>query len=296
MRKVKCDERHPQCLRCTQSCVKCEWNLPPKPRRRVRQSSDAPRTENARVRLLPNLTSVDDRDDENEVEELPSTASSDHSLALMQYASQTPLLPTLSTSHIPLSNSLNLKIMDWECFQHIPKSILVLALGKPWRWSMLSYHHSKIATQEPGIMRGFIAVASMELRSKYLLPREDGSVQPIDSVRRAGQLQHVGMNNYHLAINDLSSILERVSRPDRTDDDLDALFAMWFLILNFEQYGLDLVENTHIHLSGINTFISRALEHGEHLHLPPASQQLLHFIWCVQPFLCPFSLAYTSRR
>jgi hypothetical protein len=63
---------------------------------------------------------------------------------------------------------------------------------------------------------------------------------------------------------------------------------MWFLILNFEQYGLDLVENTPIHLSGIHTFISRALEQGEHLHLPPASQQLLHFLWCVSPVSSPF--------
>jgi hypothetical protein len=144
---------------------------------------------------------------------------------------------------------------------------------------MLSYIHSRMATQEPGIMRGFIAVASMELRSKNLLPPTESGVQSLDSLRRARQLQHVGMSNYYLAINDLSSILERASRPDRTDDDLDALFAMWFLILNFEQYGLDLVENTQIHLSGIHMFISRALEQGDHLHLPPASQQLLHFLW-----------------
>lgn len=227
--------------------------------------------------------SIDYGDDEKDVEEIPYTSRSDHSLALMQYASQTPLLPTLSTSHIPLSNSLNLETLDWECFQHIPKSFLVLGMGKPWRWSMLSYIHSKIATQEPGVMRVFIAVASMELRSKDLLSLHESDVQSLDSLRRARQLQHVGMNNYHLAINDLSSILERASRPDRTDDDLDSLFAMWFLILTFEQYGLDLVGKTHIHLSGIHSFISRALEQGEHLHLPPASQQLLHFLWCVPP-------------
>jgi hypothetical protein len=277
--------------------VKCEWNLPPKPRRRVRQPLEAPRNGNVSIRSLQTLASIDYRDDEQGVEDITDHAFSDHNLALMQYVTRTPLLPTLSTSHIPLSNSLNVDILDWECFQHIPKSFMVLALGKPWRWSMLSYIHSKIATQEPGVMRGFIAVASMELRSKDLLPLDESGVQSITNVRRARQLQEVGLNNYYLALSDLSSILERASRPDRTNDDLDTLFAMWFLILSFEQYGLDLVENTHIHLSGIHTFISGALERGEHLHLPPASQQLLHFLWCVPPLLHdpPFIMLCTTN-
>jgi hypothetical protein len=160
--------------------------------------------------------SIEHSGDEKDVEEISYAALSDHSLALMQYATQTPLLPTLSTSHISLSNSLNLKILEWECFQHMPKSVLVLALGKPWRWSMLSYVHSKIASRESGIMRGFIAVASMELRSKDLLPPDESGIRSIDSLRRAKQLQHVGMSNYLLAINDLSSILERAF-PDQIE-------------------------------------------------------------------------------
>ena len=131
-------------------------------------------------------------------------------------------------------------------------------------------------------MRGFTAVAAMELRSRDLVPSTQPGIESLSSLHRARSLQRIAMSNYRLALHDLSSILNRAASSERTEQDLDALFALWFLMINFEQYGSELVENTHIHLDGIRSFLSRALQNAEVMKLPPASQQMLHFIWCVQ--------------
>ena len=122
-----------------------------------------------------------------------------------------------------------------------------------------------------------------ELRSRDLVPSTQPGIESLSSLHRSRQLQSIAMKNYRLALQDLSSVLSRAATPDRTEQDLDALFALWFLMINFEQYGSELVENTHIHLNGIRSFLSRALKNAEIIKLPPASQQMLHFIWFVYP-------------
>lgn len=190
-----------------------------------------------------------------------------------------PLSPTLSTRHIPLSNSLILDGQAWECFNYIPSSVLVLYVNKPWKWSMLSYLHSTIATHEKGVMSAFIAVAAMEL--SCLNPSMDQDAIESDSLHfRRRRLQRLGLEHYRLALRDLSSVLERAAKDDRTAADLDSLFAMWFLILNFELYKSDLTEISHMHLNGIRSFLSKCCPSDGSvggLKLPPASQQLLLF-------------------
>ncbi|KAJ9645413.1 hypothetical protein H2204_000992 [Knufia peltigerae] len=188
----------------------------------------------------------------------------------------------LSTSHIPLSNSLKLCPQDHECFQYIPNSFLVQFIGKPWQWSMLSYVHSEIASYESGVMRAFIALASMELRCRYMSSHSGDS----GDIATAQQHEILATDHYHQALRDLSRLLDRASQPARTDRDLDSLFATWFLLLWVGYYNVELARASQVHLSGIRSFLVEDV-HGPRgqLCLPPASQQLLYFISIVDTHL-----------
>ncbi|KIW19111.1 hypothetical protein PV08_03403 [Exophiala spinifera] len=180
----------------------------------------------------------------------------------------------LSTSHIPLPNSLILSQQDCECFQYIPDSFLVQFIGKPWQWSMLSYIHSRIASYEQGVMRAFIALASVELRCRYVSQSGDPG-----GVETSRQQEMLATDHYHNALGDLSRLVDRASRPERTEQDLDSLFATWFLLLWVGYYNVELARASQVHLSGIRSFLLGDV-HGPtgQLCLPPASQQLLYFI------------------
>lgn len=209
-----------------------------------------------------------------------SPSTSDRSWTLRQDTGGLILRPALPIAQIHLINSLTLSHDDLRSFHYIPESIMVLQFGKPWRWSMLSYVHSKIASREKGVMRAFIAVAAMELRSQELsATSEDKSLS--ERTERAEHLKTSAANHYYNALRDLSSILERISRPDYSDDDVDSLFALWFLILHFGLYDPDSVSASHVHLKGIRSFLLRYVQNhreGGLRDLPPASQQLLLFI------------------
>jgi hypothetical protein len=208
----------------------------------------------------------------------PSTSIS--SLVSRPDIGSTILQPTLSDSHVPLANSLNLSHDDLRSFHYIPESIMVLQFGKPWRWSLFSYVHSKIASQEKGVMRAFIAVGAMELRSQELCASSEVKSFP-RRTERAQRLKDSATNHYFCAIQDLSALLERASKLQHSDNDIDSLFALWFLILHFGLYDPDLVSASRVHVNGIRSFLLRHLKiHREEglRALPLASRKLLHFI------------------
>ncbi|EXJ90894.1 hypothetical protein A1O1_04000 [Capronia coronata CBS 617.96] len=283
-RKVKCDERRPLCARCAKSQVKCEWDKPARPRRqppsrqeRGNNIASSPLRQGGE--LNPKRGQDASVSDESHSVEY-TIISSPHwprSDSVYSDFDDTPLWPTLSTAHIPLSNSVILDHQAWECFNYIPSSVLALYLGKPWKWSMLSYVHSTIARQEPGVMRAFVAVAAMEM-SWLHSPSIEQEIESEESRLRKLRLRRLGLSYYRMALKDLSVVLERAAHDGRTDADVDALFAIWFLILNFERYQADLTDISHVHLSGIRSFLSKvssAGASGSGFVLPPASQQLL---------------------
>lgn len=245
---------------------------------------------------------------------------------------------SLSAAHVSLSNSLRLSVEDQECFLYVPDSVMVLRFGKPWKWSSISYIYANIAGRYPGVMRIFIAGAAMELRSNEILAHQDGNAGAngngngigLDdddeqqqqqhyyslsnkSLARARRLEESAASHYHLALKDLSALLDHISRSRRSNnnsndlgltssssssdaaDDVDALFAMWFLILHFGLYDSESIGASHVHLDGIRSFLKSYLLQnnynddydggpgggsagGDDLKLPLASQQLLLYI------------------
>jgi len=192
-----------------------------------------------------------------------------------------------------LSNRLFLSLQDVESFEYIPRSLMVLRFGKPWRWSMLSYVHSRIASRESGVMRAFIAVASMELRSRELAESQD-SPQSLAASEKARGFKESASHALHLAIRDLSQVLDRLSDQPNDHDNLEVLFSMWFLILHFGIYDSDLVQMSYMHLDGVRSFIAKYF-HDTSAHrvcnIPAAVKQLLVYIWSDSLYYVPFQSA-----
>lgn len=158
---------------------------------------------------------------------------------------------------------------------------MVLRFGKPWRWSSLSYVHTRIAPRETGVLRAFIAVASLELRALELHKIQDPTVSP-ETIAKAQDFKENASHALHLAMKDLSQILDRLAQSPNNQEDLEALFSMWFLILHFGIYNSDLVQTSYLHLNGVRSFVAEYF-HGNSgrliTSLPPVAKQLLVFIW-----------------
>lgn len=158
---------------------------------------------------------------------------------------------------------------------------MVLRFGKPWRWSMLHYVHSKVAARENGVLRAFVAVASMERRCLEFAEAPDSTPSAL-SLRKAQRFKENASHALHLAMQDLSAIINRLAAQPNSFDDLEAVFALWFLILHFGIYDVDLVHTSYMHLAGIRAFLTDwfhgPIERRVHA-LPAAAKQLLLFIW-----------------
>lgn len=145
---------------------------------------------------------------------------------------------------------------------------------------MLSYVHAQIATREAGVLRAFIAVASLELRYSELLKPRDPTLSP-QSQRKADTFKENASHALNLAIQDLTRILSRLAEEPNNQLDLEVLFSMWFLILHFGIYDSDLIQTSYLHLNGIRTFVAEYFHQGTASRieiLPPAAKQLLVFI------------------
>lgn len=129
-------------------------------------------------------------------------------------------------------------------------------------------------------MRAFIAVASMELRTRELDKLQDVS-SPSSAAEKARAFKISARNSLDLAMQDLSYVLRGVVLNPNDPEALEALFSMWFLILHFGMYDSDLIDASYMHLNGIKSFIAEYF-HGSDIYrihrLPPACTQLLHFI------------------
>ena len=303
LRKVKCDEARPLCTRCAKASIKCDWLEPdhPLPRnqcQRTTTSTNKSRTSTSGRAHISNSTST-----RSLVEKTIRPYQSQPVYAgKFSHAARTliakPVIPptsicgyghnleinqALSDIHLPLANSLRLDAQDRQCFLHVPHSVIVSWYGKPWKWSVQSYVYANLASRYQGVMRMFIAVAAMELRSQEILVDTYGDIILRDP-ERAQRLEKSAALHYHLALKDLSVLLDNINNSigDIEDtDEIDAVFALWYLMLQFGLFDSDTIGWSHVHLEGIGSFLKPYLQSriaAGKKELPPASQQLLLFI------------------
>ncbi|RGP74687.1 transcriptional regulatory [Fusarium sporotrichioides] len=271
IRKVKCDERRPVCKRCENSPNKCEWLEPGQSlsaRGQPSKSFSSP-VGYGSPRLIASSESPNT--------DLTPTDSASPADFISPGSSREPPRTSLSAAHIALANSLRLSSEDRAAFAYVPSSILVLSYGKLWPWSNFSYIYTHIASQYPGVMRSFIAVADMELRARDLLTAQD-AVDPAEVLERASRLGSSATVHYSQALQDLSSLLSHICQTAEQSRDVDALFTMWFLILRY----LDADSATGNINSGqfCLDFLSRdAHDYISHEHLFQSVRSALPKIW-----------------
>ncbi|RMZ84260.1 hypothetical protein DV738_g806, partial [Chaetothyriales sp. CBS 135597] len=303
-RKLKCDEIAPVCGRCSKANLKCGWNQPakrtPKAISTLTSATPKPLAPAIAIAAHPSPCSTQSVVSDPGRGPLSSLPSSRYELETPTSSPLQNAPSPLAAAHIPLSNSLGLAPQDLEALLFVRNSIMVLRFGKPFQWSIMSYVYHNIAGKYAGVMRIFIAGANMELRSKALLDYRDG-VASSDLLDNARMREHSATTHYHLALKDLSALLEHVSSQGGrgSDDDVNALFGMWFLILHFGLCDSHNIGASHVHLEGIRSFLKpylKSCQRQGNATLPLVSQQLLYFISFMDNYLALRSGSITGGR
>lgn len=261
MRKLKCDEQRPECLRCTSGHVKCDWDWVPVPRRSARKT----------VRQRGNCRSLQPLVHHSSPVE---TGNSAYKINLCHsiYGYQPSLTRSLGTDHIPLQNSVILGLKDRELFQFFPRCILTFNYGKAWEWSAPAYIYQEIAKCNSSVMHMIMAMGAKELQLQQKThPHNNTSLTPI---AEAGEV------HYCYALNELSRLLH--TPAPMMDETIDAILTLFYLMIFYEAQFGDNNATTSIHLQGLVSFFRSSKQlsgiNGDHLsidRLPPLSQHLL---------------------
>lgn len=138
---MKCDEekipqagkQEPQCRGCFAARLNCDWQTGPV----IRKASAITSVMRATRKVAP--------------------ASRSSSSMLPR------LFPLHSQTTVQAANSLILFGADRACLAYIKDSVLVVALGKRWPWSAISYSYHKVATNESMVMSMILATAASEM-------------------------------------------------------------------------------------------------------------------------------------
>ncbi|KAJ5609722.1 hypothetical protein N7528_010289 [Penicillium herquei] len=268
VRKLKCDEQRPECLRCKTGFIKCEWYSVPIRRRSARKEA-VPR-ESCRP-LQPSI-------DQSFVAADGFTYQIEFHELMHNF--QPILTRSLGTDHIPLQNSVILGPNDRELFQFFPCSILAFNYGKGWEWSALSYIYNNTAKYNSGVMNMIMAMSAKELQVQRLR-RNSHNLSPDPSVSEAGDA------HYCLALNELSQLLR--TSASLTDDNIDTILAIFFLMVFYEALFGHNNTTTSIRLQGLMSFFQNYIQlsgsSGHQLsidRLPALSQHLLLLTLYVQ--------------
>ncbi|OJJ48602.1 hypothetical protein ASPZODRAFT_1631609 [Penicilliopsis zonata CBS 506.65] len=231
IRKVKCDEekidvagqKGPQCRRCATARLACEWKCGAVAHSTARVSSRRSHRTERRVALNNRPT-------------------------LHVGAPASPLLNP--TGEIQAGNSLVLSRFDRDCLSYIKDSVLVVALGKHWPWSPVSYAYHRIAVKEPMVMSVLLATAASEIhRSRlYNLAESDGyhALLNEDLADVEGQV-HYGRA--------LSGLREALKLDVKSPERLETIFITLFMMIDYEHRFGSGAAAISVHMRGIITLL-----------------------------------------
>lgn len=180
-------------------------------------------------------------------------------VALMCMRRSSPSLsPTLSTSHIPLANSLVVTPADWEFLRYYPSTAMVHEYRKPWEWCKLSYINQEIVPKDPIIMRMMLAISASELcrlqnSENTVFVNRKGSMK-----LSLGTVHDVGLMHYTLAVQDLSRLLSEemiggLSPCINAKEKMERLLPALFFMIEYEiRFGYSR-SHLKLHLEGVRS-------------------------------------------
>ncbi|CAG8112763.1 unnamed protein product [Penicillium olsonii] len=180
---------------------------------------------------------------------------------MTSYSRKSPSLqrsPCVQGRSIQAANSLSLSGFDRECLSYLQDSILVVALGKHWPWSTVSYTYHKIAPKEPMVMSMILASTAREI---YRAKLYDAEATALDSLPAIDQSDMDGRVHYGRA---LSSLREALKQEVKSPQQIEAIFITLWLMIDYENRFGGGASAINIHIRGIETLL--------HNHIVPLLQ------------------------
>lgn len=152
-----------------------------------------------------------------------------------------------SGSALQAANSLTLSPFDRLCLDYLQDSALVIALGKHWPWSTISYAYQKIAVKQPMLMSAILASTASEIHQSRLHGQERLSISAgVDSSDIDGRV-HYGRA--------LAGLREALKNNERSPEKVEAIFITLWLLIDYENRFGNGAEAINIHIRGIHSLL-----------------------------------------
>ncbi|KAE8383162.1 hypothetical protein BDV26DRAFT_181144 [Aspergillus bertholletiae] len=258
VRKIKCDETHPSCVRCINAQMKCDWarKTPPTTSKSklVSKAPRGPAPRRAYHQLLPRKIDPD---------------------------------ANLICLSLPDPNLLSSR--EREYFAFFPHTSMVRWIGKPWQWASLHYVYSHIAPRSLVVTSMMLAISATELEGI----RHTQRCRSDRVVSHDQWPAEAGTSYYQSALRDFQLILSKSEGP-LSSQEVNQISAAFFLMVIYEYlFGQDSAA-VEVHIQGLYTFLRAhdlAPKHGEPskcARLPVLTQQLLLFVMYMNLTLCKY--------
>lgn len=158
----------------------------------------------------------------------------------------TPAIPrTLSSSHIPCSNSLLLSAQDWTHLQRFRSSSIVYILGKSYRWSNFQHLCRDRASQDSMVMQGVLAISASDLyRQRHGFATHQSANQD------------PGHHHYNLALRNLSTAINDL--PTSLSSVESTIGVLWLLVMYEWKFGAS-VHSLRMHIEGVCSYVETYL-------------------------------------
>lgn len=147
-----------------------------------------------------------------------------------------------------LRNSLHLSIADREFLVYFPSSTLITCFGKPWKWAILRYLYSRVASESSVVMRLILAISASEVEG-----RKD--MDPDNFAWSTPCRRGTGMAHYSTALFEFRQELEELAHCPPSQRRLDGVIAAFVFMVVYEAHFGAGWSAMGAHISGAYAFL-----------------------------------------
>jgi hypothetical protein len=241
-RRVKCDECHPTCARCSALRLTCEW-----------PGSSEPGQSNL-VAAKPRKPTIPRLEAPNQGLEVPKPKTKKRSsnrtrilayllpnnMANNSYVGNIP--PALPVGSMTCANSMTLSPYDRVLLEYFPSSTIwsFYSFGD---WGTMRYVFENTAPSSRIVMLMMLALSATELS-------RNGHYLSGNWRRSSSQVIDYGLHYYNLAICGLQSLVEEKDASG-TDKSPEAVIGAIFFMMHYEFFFTSSVDRIRMHLAGL---------------------------------------------
>ncbi|KAH8898296.1 hypothetical protein GQ53DRAFT_817576 [Thozetella sp. PMI_491] len=232
-RKLKCDETHPICKRCTADHFSCDWPV------------------SCPSKNAASPTRSKDKNNKTRLPLLEPRARSDTGLQF-QNARQVSIGLSPKDQQLELANSMTIAARDRRFLEYFPSTTLY-CIYNGGNWSLMQYLVRELAPSSIGVTRMMLAMSASEMHRKGLGMGARAAQEAMDS----------GLQHYNLALKHLSDSLLG-EETGGGGESVEALIATIFFMVNYEIHFSNTADRAMAHLRGLWALVSKhPVFHGQ---------------------------------